>query len=217
PLAGDQDRRFGLRKIRQAVRLIEIAHHHGERLLLAALAAAKASPRGGPGRIAGEVNPANAPDCDSPARRDRASGGANRVGLGRGLINVRIEDAKGRAALRTCVWLGMEAAIGDGFVLATALGAHRETRHRGRRPIVGNVARDREAWPAIGAVGERVPISAVGRIENFGQAIAANRDIGRNRKPTLRTTPALDYFETFEMLGWNRFANDALDSRGWWR
>ena len=188
--------------------------------MLAAFAAAKASHRGGTGRIAGEVKPANSPDRDNPARRDRASGGANRVGLGRGLIsviNVRIEDAKGGAAIRTRVRLGMEAAIGDGFVLATALGAHREARHRGSRPVVGNVARDREARPAIGAVGERIPITAAGRIENFGQAIAANRDIGRNRKPALRTTPALDYFETFEMLGWNRFANDALDSRGWWR
>ncbi len=217
PLAGEQDGSFGLGKIGQALGLGEIAHHHGQRLLLAAFAAAKAPHRGGTGRVAGEVKPANSPDCDNPARGDRASGGANRVGLDRGLISARIEDGKGRAAAGTRVGLGMEAAIGDGFVLATALGAHRETRHGGSRPIVGNVARDGEARPAIGAVGERVAIAAVGRIENFGQAIGANRDIGRDRKPTLRTAAAADYFETFEMLGRNRFANDALDSRGWRR
>ena len=61
----------------------------------------------------------------------------------------------------------MKAPIRRVLVLASAIRTHGEISHGRQWPIIGDVACDGEAWPAVGAVGERVPKAAVGRVEHL--------------------------------------------------
>ena len=71
------------------------------------------------------------------------------------------------------------------LVLRAAGRAHLEAGHRRVRPVVGDVAHDREARPAVGAVDERVAEAPVARVEQLGQAVGAGRAVGRDRGPRL--------------------------------
>ena len=93
---------------------------------------------------------------------------------------------------RTGVRLGVKAPIQRVVVLRLALRAHDEVPHGGQRAVVGNVGDDSEARAAIGAIGERVTVTAVGRVQQFAQAIGAGGDVGRDElvAPLLRHTVA---------------------------
>ena len=76
-------------------------------------------------------------------------------------------QAHAGAALRACVRLRVEAAVGGVLVLRPARRAHREAGHRRPWPVVGHAAHDREARPAVRAVDERVAVAAVSRVEQL--------------------------------------------------
>ena len=78
--------------------------------------------------------------------------------------------------------LGVEAAVERVLVLAAAVGTEREPGHRGVGPVVRNRADDREARPALRAVDERIPVAAIGRVEELAQAVVARRDVGRDQR-----------------------------------
>ena len=78
--------------------------------------------------------------------------------------------------------LGVEAAIFGIGVVARAILAHRERRHRGLRAIVGQRARQRVARPAMGAVDEGIGIEAARRVEQLGQARLADRGVGADAR-----------------------------------
>ncbi len=142
--------------------------HERERLVLAVLAAAQQRDGLLVRRVAGEVIAAQALDREDLAVAEEAD---------RRLEAHRQLGAAGRAGDR----LGVEAPVAWVLVLPPAVGAHREARHGRVRPVVRNPLDDREAWPALGAVDERVPVAAVGRIEELAQALVAGGDIGRDQ------------------------------------
>ena len=75
----------------------------------------------------------------------------------------------------------MMAPIVEVPVVGGARPTHRERLHRGVVAVVWQRRGDREPWPAVGAVDERVPIPPIGRVEELGQAVGAGCGIGRHR------------------------------------
>src|ERR1035441_2839219 len=59
--------------------------------------------------------------------------------------------------------------------------ALREGFHRGVRAVIGQRFDDAEARAAVGAVGERVPVTAVGGVEDLAQAVATGRDVRQHQ------------------------------------
>jgi hypothetical protein len=163
--APDDDRPRGRAQLRRPV---DRAHHQRERPVLAVLARAQARDHLLVVRPAREVESADALDRDDRAVEQRAGGD----------LDAR-RDA--RAARRAGVRLRVEAPVGRVVVLGLAGRAHREARHRGRRPVVGHAGDDREARPAVGAVDERVAVAAVGGVEELGEAGVAGRGVGSDR------------------------------------
>ena len=87
-------------------------------------------------------------------------------------------NAEVRAADRARDRLGMESAIERILVLAPALGAEREARHAGVRPVVGQRLDQRVARAALRAVDERIAVAAVAGI---GELAPRSRRRRRNR------------------------------------
>ncbi len=110
--------------------------------------------------------------------------------LGVGLVGVG--QPRHRAAVGARVRLRVEAAIGRILVLRPAERAHLEPGHRGRAPVVGHAAHDREARAAVGAVHERVAVAPVGRVEQLPQAVLAGGRVGRDRRLGLAVALAGD-------------------------
>ncbi len=77
----------------------------------------------------------------------------------------------------------VEAPVGGGVgVLPGACATHREGRHGGGGAVIGQGRRDGETWSAIGAVDESVPVSPVGGIALFGDALIADRHVGGGQR-----------------------------------
>ncbi|CAI8878227.1 protein of unknown function [Methylococcus capsulatus] len=74
----------------------------------------------------------------------------------------------------------MVAPVVDVFVLAPAVLAQREVRHRGVRAVVGQPVDEGVARPALGAVDEGVPVAAGGGVSHFVQAIGADEVVRRH-------------------------------------
>src|SRR5207248_6552338 len=125
-------------------------------------------------------------------------GGAERVvDRARQGAALRVDQHEVRAAIGTAHRLGVEAAVGRVVVLGGAALAHGERRHGGERPVVGHAPHDGEAGPAVGAVGERVAVAAVGLVEQFGQTVVTGGGVGRDQGLALAARPALDNGEAF--------------------
>src|ERR1039458_5649515 len=109
-----------------------------------------------------------------------------------------IPQRKLRSADRAGVGLSVEAAVARVVVFGLTLRTHREGFHRGVRAVIGQRFDDAEARAAVGAIGERVPIAAVGRVEDLAQAIGTGRDVRdlKSRRPP-RSSP-LPYFTVCE-------------------
>ena len=58
---------------------------------------------------------------------------------------------------------------------------HFKMPHGSFGSIVGNIVDDGIAGPAVGAVDKRIVIAPVSGVKEFGQAIAANRNVRRNQ------------------------------------
>jgi hypothetical protein len=74
----------------------------------------------------------------------------------------------------------MITAVCGIFVLGLTIGAHGESRHRRPLSVVRDVFYDCEAWPAVGAVGERIAISPGGWVKSLRQTIWADAYVGGN-------------------------------------
>ena len=86
----------------------------------------------------------------------------------------------------------MEAAIpGIGVLLGARL-AHREPRHGGGRAVVGQSGGDGEPRAAVRAGDERVPEPAIGRVTELGQAVVADRHVGRDERAARPGTRGAD-------------------------
>ena len=105
-----------------------------------------------------------------------------------------------RPADRAGVGLRVEAAIGWVVVLRLAGRAHRESRHRGLRPVVGNAARDGEARTAVGAVQKWIAVAAIVGIEQFAQAVRAGRRVRGNARAHLAATSLATMRNSFSLV-----------------
>ena len=74
----------------------------------------------------------------------------------------------------------MEAPVQWVVVFPLAFRAHRELRHRGLRPVIGNSSCDGEARPAVGAIQKRIAVAPVPGVQQFTQAIRACCRVGWN-------------------------------------
>ncbi len=81
-------------------------------------------------------------------------------------------------ACRTCIRLRVKAPVCGVLILPSAGIAHLEAAHGRQRPVVRDVFDNREAGATVRAVGERIAIAAIGRIEDIGDAFGAGRRIG---------------------------------------
>ncbi len=104
----------------------------------------------------------------------------------------RLLEPDPRTALGARDGLGMEAAVGRIVVFLRAGVAERERAHGGVRTVIGELHRDREPGPAVGAVDEGVAGAAVRRIGHLGHAVVADGDIGRHEGPHGAVSGALD-------------------------
>ena len=105
-----------------------------------------------------------------------------------------------RTARGARVGLRMKAPILDPLVLLLAGRAHRERGHRRLGSVVRRVAGDREPWPAVRAVGERITVPPIHRIENLSQARGARGQVWRDGDPTVGLVHALDDRERVKPL-----------------
>jgi len=90
-------------------------------------------------------------------------------------------QSQARPAHGTCIRLSMETPVEGVLILGLAIRAHNEAAHGGVGPVVGQRLDDGETWTAVGAVGERIAIAAVARVEDFGQAVGAGGDVGQHQ------------------------------------
>ena len=109
----------------------------------------------------------------------------------------------------------METAIPRVLVLAPAIRAHREPRHGGERPVVGNVADDREPRPAVCAVDERMAKAPISRVKQLSKAVVAGRGVRGDQGLTLPGRVALDDRETNAAGRADDLGIDAVDDRQW--
>ncbi len=93
------------------------------------------------------------------------------------------DQAQRGSAVGAADGLRVEAAVGRVGVLGRARLAHREAGHRGRRSVVREPGGDRVARPAVGAGDERVPVAAVDRVAQVGQAVVADGHVGGDERP----------------------------------
>ena len=183
----EEDRAGGRRKHGEVASIADgvaadhrrIARHQGEGLARPALPHPKGCDRLRIRRVAGELEAADPLDRNDLARTDQRHRFGDRVGRGNG-STVRRGKRQPRAAFRAGDRLGVEAAVGRIGIIAGAVRAHRERRHAGAGAVVRDGADDREARPAMGAVGEGVAVAAGRRIGDLGEAGGTGRGIGRD-------------------------------------
>ncbi len=176
---------------------VEVAHHDGERLVGAALAAAEFEHRGLVGGVAGEVEAAQALDGDDAPCGDEfaaalddgvaflagAPDGGDWPGVGRGAgLRIALAPRDVRAALKAGIRLGVEAPVERIGVFGGAGGAHGEAVHGGHGAVIGQVADDGEARSAVGAVDEGVVVAPVCGVEELADAVRAGGDVGRDQR-----------------------------------
>src|SRR5579872_97239 len=89
----------------------------------------------------------------------------------------------------------MEAAVQRVAVLIPAARAHGEAPHGGVGPVVRQRVDDAVARPAVGAVGERIVIAPVFRIEDLTAAIGARGEVREHNRAPLALPVAFGYPE----------------------
>jgi hypothetical protein len=159
------------------------------------------------------MEPADPLRRDDPAVSKESGGGTEGIG-GLDRVAELVQQPQARTTRATGIRLRVEAAVQRRVVLAPAIGAHPEGRHGGRRAVVRHVAGDGEARSAVGAVRERIPVAAVCRIEDLGEAVHARRQVGGDRDAAIAVLPALDDDESLGRLRGNPGPLEVADARG---
>jgi hypothetical protein len=158
----------------------KVACHECKRLGVASLGAAQARNRVGIGGVACQVIATEALDRDNLSAADQADSGLDGVGFrgNRGCRVIERDQCHGGAAGRARDRFGMEAAVVRIAIFGAASVAQRKSRHRSRRPVVGDRGDDAQARAAMRAIGERITKSPAARIAQLGDARRTDRGIG---------------------------------------
>ena len=117
-------------------------------------------------RVHDEVKSADALDGDDPTRSDRLHGVGD-CGVVRAQVPECIPKLYVRPTHRTRIRLRVKPAVGRIVVFGSALFAHHKRLHRCVRPVVRQRLDDAETRATVRAVGERIAIAPVARIEEF--------------------------------------------------
>jgi hypothetical protein len=213
PFDRQQQPAFFAGQICEPVGVVDIPNHDRKRLLVTPLPLPQPVHRLGGTGIAREMEAADPLQRDYPSRAQSGGRTCDRISP----TQRRASGRKGRdfgPAGRARVWLRVEPPVFHRVVLALAVAAHAERRHRGKRPVVRHVARDREARPAIGAVREGVAMPAIGGVEDLALAVGACCQVGRNGDvPLVGVAAGLDS-ERVNVLRGYRGPAHLLDGRG---
>jgi hypothetical protein len=89
----------------------------------------------------------------------------------------------------------MEPPIARVLIFCLALRTHRKMVHSGVCAVIGKALNDAEAWSTVGTVGEGIMVAAVGRVNDFMQAISAERDVWENQHRFIALHAALTNFK----------------------
>ena len=89
------------------------------------------------------------------------------------------------------------------------------SRHRRPRAVVGEIADDGEARPAVGAVDERIAVPAIRRILHLPEARFAGGDVGRDDGAAGRATRAVDDDELAVPARLERAHLEPVDAGEW--
>ncbi len=158
-----------------------VAGQHRERLVPARLAAAQQQRhRLFVGRVAGQVVAAQSLHRDDRALGQQPPGRGHRLAGEFGRARRRgggPQQPDAGSAVVAGDGLRVEAPVARVPVLAGAPLAHREPRHRGVGPVVGQPGDDGEARSAVRAGDERVPVAAVRRVGQLAQTGVAGRGV----------------------------------------
>ncbi len=208
--------RLGVAHLGEAAGSVEVRDHDGERLVGTVLALPEALDRGIVGRVTGEVVATESLDRDRSAGADRRQRRREGVGIPRrrvvGECAARVQH---RPALVTADRLGVVPAVGRVAILGRAGVAHVECRHRGVRPVVREIADDREARAAVRAGDEGVAEPTVVRVVHLGDAVVADRRVGRDQGSAAGHAATLDDPETSFVGGRARRSRHRFDPREW--
>ena len=161
----------------EVTRSIEVANHDCEWLAVAVLALSQTFDGRFVGGVHGEVEPADAFDCE----HFTAEKPLNRLGNWIFVFDpytLGCFEPDLRAARPAGVWLGVKSPVQGIFVFGPTLGAHGKDSHRGLRPVVRNAARDGETRPAVCAVEKWIAIAAVRGVEQLAKAVGASCGVG---------------------------------------
>ena len=109
----------------------------------------------------------------------------------------------------------MEAPVCRILVFAPAVGAHHKPGHRRQRAVVGDPGGDRESRPAVRTVDERIPVAAIGGIQELAETRSTGRYVsgdGGVRPAAARAPPDLEPALAGRA---QRLPGNALDHREW--
>ncbi len=101
-----------------------------------------------------------------------------------------VEQLQMRPTGRTGDRLRVKSPVGRVFIFRPAGWTHGEAGHRGPRAVVRQLLDDRPPRPAVGAIGKRIPVTPLGRVADFGQALMARCQVRRDRRPNARFAAA---------------------------
>ena len=158
-----------------------VAHHHGERLLVAVLPIPQASHGRVRRRVAREVEAADPLDRDDASVARAPRGRDSMASPSRTARPSAPRSVELRPARRAGVRLRVEPAIvrrssysrwHAGHIVNGAIVV--------ARPVVG-ARSHREARPAVRAVGEGIAVAAVPCVADFGEALGTRRQVRRDR------------------------------------
>ncbi len=164
---------------------IERGKHEGERLFLAVLAAAQAVDGDIVAGVHQEMEPTQALGGDDETAPDGFGGGAQGVIAGGQDEAGGTPELETGAASGTGVGLGMETAVAGVVEFGLAQRTEWEAVHGSVGAVVREGLDDAEAWAAMGAIGEGIAETAIGRIEDFAQAIGTGGDVGQHESGRL--------------------------------
>ncbi len=215
-LARRQQAALGIAEHGNRLRLRHGRDHHRKGFLITTLSRPQARHRLVRSCVTRQVETPDALERDDEPAPQVLCGARDGV-LHREEIAVRPVRGQLRAARRAGHRLRVEPPIRDVLVFTAAVLAHLERRHRRRRPVVRDVGRNRQAGPAVGAVRERIPEPAIGRIEDFRDARVAGGQVGRNRDPAVWGSLAVDDDERGRPFGLDGRDMKVADAGGGWR
>ncbi len=174
-------------------------------------------------RITGQMKAADALDRHNRTSRQQSAGGLDRIPRRRisipsnrsQITPFRIGQPDLGTTDGTGIGLCMKTAIGWVCILRRAGRAHLELGHAGVGPIVGDRADDAQPRPTMGAIGERIAITAIARISDLGRAGCAGCRVC-NHAGLYPARPTLDDAEALRRWPIAKPSLDAIDAPKRW-